>query len=186
MKPFEMYKHLTEDTNPSDPIVAEEIKRGLREPSGVTDVHDHMSRFFQEASGDIVEIGVRYGCSTSAFLAGWSNHVWSIDIKDCSSLFSNPRWTFIQGDSVHDVGRIMSQIPREFHLLFVDGDHTFEGVYSDLLHFGGMAEIVMVHDMQPYSHPGVPKAVDAYFNDPNCRQKNIEIFPESHGLAVMR
>jgi predicted O-methyltransferase YrrM len=185
---LEFYKHLTELVDPNDPVVIEEIKTGLREPSGVTDVHDHLPLLREAAHGNILEIGVRFGVSTAALLLGVElrgGHVYSVDTEDCSSSFSELQWTFIQANSVTDVEKIKSLIPAELDLLFIDGDHSYEGVLSDLTNFGPCAKIVILHDAAEHGHPSVSKAIDHYFTLPDCRQIQRAFFPASHGLAVL-
>ena len=103
------------------------------------------------AHGNILEIGVRGGASTSALLLGLEasgGHLYSIDIRDCSHLWTHPQWTFTQRDS-HDIP------PRptpEFDLILIDGDHSRDGFRSDLRKFyqslkpGG---ILCCHDICP-------------------------------------
>lgn len=188
MIPQEMYKHLTERIDPSDPAVAAEIRAGIREPGGITDIHNHLPRLRSAAVGDVLEIGVRFGASTCALLSGieeHGGHLYSVDIDDCNSLFrGHPQWTFIRADSVQDVGSIMSQIPRYLDLLFVDGDHSYESVFSDLLHFGPYAKKIMCHDADASNSPQIIRAAKDFL-DQSVRHTTLAIFEDSHGLAVI-
>jgi len=106
------------------------------------------------AKGNIVEIGVRDGASTSAFLLGLEEHgghLWSIDIQPCGELFKgHPQWSFLQADT-KDQKAIIKFIPFEIDVLFIDGDHSKAGVINDIeyarqLRPGGM---VIFHDIAP-------------------------------------
>lgn len=179
---LDRYKQLTERTDPQDPLVAEEIRKGIRHTYGITDVHEHLPRLRAAARGNVLEIGVRFGSSTAALLAGVEEnggHVWSVDIEDCSHLFSgHPQWTFSQGNS-RTMGR-----PKELDLLFIDGDHSYEGCLSDLKTFGPAAKVIMVHDANDAENPQVKKAVNDYFLSPSP-QEHIFWYTESHGLAEL-
>ena len=110
------------------------------------------SPFLREmAHGNILEIGVCQGVSTSAFLLGLDDkqegHLWSIDIDPNCNLFRHPRWTFVQGDS--------ETIPApqiELDILMIDGDHRYETVSSDLRRFAPLVKrggTIIMHDVDP-------------------------------------
>lgn len=180
----ETYKRFTEHTDPSDPIVAVDIQKGIRMANGHTDIQAHLPRLKAAARGNVLEIGVRYGASTSALLSGLEEnggHLWSIDVNDCSLFSGHPLWTFIQGDSKS----IDPRIPAKLDLLFIDGDHSYEGCLSDLKLYGPRAEVVMLHDYGQWDLP-VNRAIETYFDDTSCRHKTMMIYPESHNLAVLQ
>jgi predicted O-methyltransferase YrrM len=150
-----------------------------------SDIQGHLPRLFEAARGNVLEIGVRHGVSTSALLAGveeHGGHVWSIDITDCGQLYTHRQWTFIQADSQWPEN-ILTQIPAHLDLLFVDGDHSYSGCMNDLLHFGRHAATIMIHDVDcPDTFPGVRRAVEDFLN---LDKRNVEWFHESYGLAVI-
>ena len=189
MTPAEMYKHLTERVDPNDPVVAEEIQRGVRHTYGITDIHDHMPRLREASKGNVLEIGVRHGGSTSALLLGVEEkggHLYSVDIDSSSGgLFTHPQWTFIQADS-KEVNFLNELIPERLDVLFVDGDHSYTGCFSDLCNFGPRATIIMAHDYSAAENPEVVQAVDDYFNLKDCPQRDLIYSRESHGLAILR
>jgi predicted O-methyltransferase YrrM len=107
----------------------------------------------------ILEIGVRDGLSTNAFLRGlalrkaqgdWgSGKLYSIDIKDCSRVVSLKKefWEFILGDS--------TKVPwnRPIDIFFIDGDHSAEGAKTDYykyLPYVKKGGIIFIHDV---GHP---------------------------------
>lgn len=132
------------------------------------DIDVHKDFLIDIAKGDILEIGVRQGFSTACFLLGLEKnggHLYSVDIRDyCVQLFpNNPLWTFIEGDSRSP--DIESKIPNQLDVLFIDGDHSYEGVQSDLATYGPMVKhggSIILHDVVSEYDPGVRKAVDEY------------------------
>jgi len=130
-----------------------------------SDVQEHLLYFYQSAKGNVMEIGVRGGASTSALLAGvvdHGGHLWSVDVNNCR-VFDHPQWTFIQADSIREKDRILAQIPDELEVLFVDGDHSYEGCLSDLQAFGPRAKLILIHDcLCPDTFPGVRRASEEY------------------------
>lgn len=181
----EMYTRLLERTDPSDPVVAEEIKKGIRHEYGITDVHDHLPFFRKQAHGNILEIGVRHGASTSAFLSGVEDnggHVYSVDTEDCSLFAGHPQWTFLHLNSVKDAIRIKELVPNVLDLLFVDGDHSYDSVFSDLCNYGPRAKQIFAHDTEQRD---VRAAIDAYSALPDCAQSSFRHDFKSHGLAVL-
>lgn len=156
-----------------------------RNASVWTDMEQHMPFLFEMAKGDILEIGVRQGASTSALLAGVEangGHLWSVDINPCK-IFSHPQWTFIQADSIADKKRVLESVPDELDLLFVDGDHTYEGCLSDLQTYGPLAKKILIHDcLCPDTFPGVRKASEEYAW---AIGKPLTIREGSYGLGVI-
>lgn len=162
------------------------------------DVYDHMPRFRAAAHGDIMEIGVRTGMSTFSFLAGLEEnggHLYSVDIDDLShgqrqgfllgDVLSHPQWTFINADSVKEVERVKASIPAELDLLFIDGCHLYDWVFSDLINYAPMAQVIMMHDTAAYQWTDIPRALADYMKTPNCRHKNVFYYTDSHGLGVL-
>src|SRR4051812_12995080 len=96
------------------------------------DMYDYSPFLRSIATGNVLEVGVRDGVSTAAFLLGLDDkdtgHLWSIDLNpDCGGLYDHSRWTFVMGNS-HDVEFDIPQLD----VLFVDGDHSYEAALADL------------------------------------------------------
>lgn len=111
----------------------------------------------------ILEIGVRWGTSTLAFLHGIRDRghqnlfLYSIDTNDCSNVVKDPElkkwWNFIQGDSK------TVQWNREIDVLLIDGDHSYEGVKADFERFEPFVKeggLILMHDTL-WAHKGVIK-----------------------------
>lgn len=149
------------------------------------DTHAHLPFLKSVAKGNVLEIGVHCGISTTAILAGLEEnggHLWSVDVHpSCRYVwYGHPQWTFVcpwSGDPMPTVD--------DFNLAFIDGDHSFDGVMKDL-HFAYnhlyKDAIILLHDADAPSFPGVRVAIDAF-----CNMKNLkhELRKGSHGLEVI-
>lgn len=150
-----------------------------------SDIKMHMPRLRREAQGNILELGVRYGNSTSALLAGVNykgGHLYSVDMNDCSHAVSpNERWSFIQADSL-DYEKIHSQIQGEIDILFIDTNHTYERTRDELNLWGNITkEQIFLHDTDSFG--GVRKAMLEY-----CEKRNLMfwLIPGSNGLGIIK
>lgn len=149
------------------------------------DTHAHLEFLRTRAKGNLLEIGVHCGISTTALLAGLEEnggHLWSIDVHpSCRYVwYGHPQWTFScpwAGD------KIEPELPLD--LLFIDGDHTFDGVWKDLNIWGPKVKkggLVLLHDADTPSFPGVRNAIDIYCDGQGLKH---ELRPGSHGLEVI-
>jgi predicted O-methyltransferase YrrM len=124
-------------------------------PAGSTDIGHFIPYLREHAKGTILEIGVRNGISTAAFLLGLEErggHLYSVDINpDCVNRYTHPQWTFIHADS-KQLDVVLAVVPKQLDVLFIDGDHTREGyrfdlrTYSEFVKPGG---IIISHDIDP-------------------------------------
>ena len=153
------------------------------------DIDMHADYMTSVASGDIFEIGVRSGISTASFLRGLEKnggHLYSADIESgCGKIFAgHPQWTFLQVNS-RDVAVVKSKLPASVDVLFIDGDHTYEGVKSDLANYGPLVKDggkIVMHDVASAYDPGVRQAADEYAT---ANKFEFEIIPSWVGLGVM-
>jgi len=153
----------------------------------ISDIKDNLSTLRAAACGNVLEIGVRTGISTSALLCGveeHGGHVYSVDLDDCGHLYAgHQQWTCIQADSMKDRERILRIVPKVFDLAFVDGDHSYDGCLSDLMNYGSRAKIVMAHDTEcPNTWPGVRLAVDKYIE---ISHRPFKFLNEGYGLVII-
>jgi len=119
-------------------------------------------RAYARECGTIAELGVRKGMSTIALLSGMhGGRLWSFDRDECENAGgletmadgAGVQWIFQLGD-IYD----LHPWPLKPDLLFLDADHTFEGVSRQLRFFGATTrKWVMIHDS--VSFPDVRKAV---------------------------
>lgn len=118
----------------------------------------------------ILELGVRSGFSTSAFLAAAEKaqgHLWSIDVNDPevqAHWLDSVLWTFIKGDDV-----AVPFVAPGIDVLFVDTIHTYAHTLAELNRFVPMVKpggTVLLHDTV-YSMEGeegypVARALDTF------------------------
>lgn len=151
------------------------------------DIDSHCVWLELVSKGDVLEIGVRTGISTAAFLLGVEKnggHVYSVDNNaDCiAAVGSHPQWTFIH-ESSFNAEKLKSQIPATLDILFIDGDHTYEGVKQDLANYASMVKSggrIILHDVCSGYDPGVRQAFDEYID---ATKYEAEIFPSWVGLG---
>jgi predicted O-methyltransferase YrrM len=149
----------------------------MRHITPYLDLFTETARTFGDVSRPIriLEVGVYVGSSTMAFVSGilereGKGKLVSIDIKDygahvlrkaAAKDLDMGSWTFIPGDSKNPeiISRASEEIGGEVDILFVDGDHRYEGVKADAENFlplvrsGGIA---FFHDVG-VEKTGVPK-----------------------------
>jgi hypothetical protein len=151
-----------------------------------SDIQDHLPRLYEAAKGNCMEIGVRSGVSTSALLAGIEAHggdLYSFDLNHCDVFHGHPQWSFIQADSIAEADTVKRIIPSELEVLFVDGDHTYEGALADLLNYGLRAKHIFVHDSDAPDFPGVRKAVDEFAKH---AKRQVTYHSGSYGMAEIQ
>jgi predicted O-methyltransferase YrrM len=163
-----------------------------------SDIVDHLPRLHQEASVagvTVIELGVRSGNSTSAFLLAaeqQDGHVYSVDIdRPRLPWAGHPRWTFMMGDDL----LLADDLPNGVDVLFIDTSHHYSHTLAELdryvpkVRFGG---VVLLHDSElerpdgaPHGDPAFPvrKAVEEY-----CAREVLspEFVSGCHGLGVIR
>lgn len=165
------------------------------------DMYEYSPIFREKAKGNIMEIGVRGGVSTAAFLLGLEvngGHLYSVDINpDCGLLYNHPQWSFIHANSAKQYDEIVAKLPAQLDILFIDGDHTHPGVdadfrYADLVRPGG---IIFVHDIIPpkvvteemrQQGWGTVDVPEAYFAYIAARGFAHEELPGQFGMGVIR
>lgn len=130
--------------------------------------------------GVIVEIGAEFGMSASIFCRGAdeSVEIYSVDLfpgdlmlrhlENLASAGYVGRTTPIKGDS----GTVGKDWKRDIDLLFIDGDHSYNGVWRDLTAWMDHVKpdgVVVFHDAAPITnlnphplHLEVQQAIDEY------------------------
>lgn len=170
--------------------------------------------YMPDRGGVLVEIGVEYGRSTAEFafackdkpntrivsvdlfpdnhhiagqhgglLAVWRQNLIEAGVQNYDNVTLEP----IQGNSAAVGQYVWNNTPID--LLFIDGDHSYEGVRKDIANWWGYLKpggIIIFHDYSKgddshYLHKEVKRAVDEIFNHPGIREgywKRIEL-PDS-------
>lgn len=120
----------------------------------------------------IIELGVRSGNSTSAFLAAaemCGGHVWSVDITGPQVPANWARsglWTFVKGDDLDP--DVIAQLPSEVEVLFLDVDpHSYDQTLAELRQYVPLVRpggTVLAHDTKFEPGDGFPvaRALDTY------------------------
>lgn len=164
--------------------LAEELYEVVRLDRNL-DTHEHLPFLKSVAKGNVLEIGVHCGISTTALLAGLEEnggHLWSVDVHPACRYvwYGHPLWTFKcpwAGDLVNP------DLPLD--MVFIDGDHSYAGVMQDLVTWvpkvkaGGL---VLCHDADCGSFPGVRGAIDDYCGTHGLKH---ELRHRSNGLEVI-
>jgi len=120
------------------------------------DMRDYMPFLSELARGNVLEIGVRGGVSTSPFLLGIddkeSGYLYSIDIDaHCGAILEHPRWKFIHADSQVAVPPLEWN-NKKLSVLLIDGDHHYPEAISDLRKWSSCVEpggTILMHDVLP-------------------------------------
>lgn len=135
-----------------------------------SDIRDHLPRLHLEASKPgvkIIELGVRAGNSTAAFLAAAQandGHVWSVDICPPyvpSDWCAMPEWTFIVGDDLD----IADRLPDAVDIVFIDTSHTYDQTLTELWTYRSKLKpggVFICHDTE-LEHPDASPPSDPPF-----------------------
>jgi predicted O-methyltransferase YrrM len=163
------------------------LQECFRRSQSGSDIHAHLPRLFELASVPhvkVIELGVRGGDSTAAFLAAaeeQGGEVWSVDIADPrvpAEWRDLPFWYLTVGDDLE----IADGLPDQVDIVFIDTSHTYEQtkkeleLYVEKVKPGGL---IVLHDTElerpeasPASDPAFPVA------------QAIREFAEPRGLIV--
>lgn len=162
-----------------------------------SDIYQHLPRLHDEAAkGDItvIELGVRSGNSTAAFLCAveeHGGHVWSVDTDPTYVFADHPQWTFIQGDDLD----VAVYLPDGVDLVFIDTTHYYQQTWAELETYvpkvrpGG---VVALHDTE-LETPHLASSLDPPFPvrvavDEYCAEHDLhaEHVTGCYGLALIR
>jgi predicted O-methyltransferase YrrM len=154
----------------------------------VVDTLAHLP-LFHSLPGRVLEIGCDVGNSTTAFLAGASSQVTSIDINpQCAGNFPDcAKWRFVLGDSQQR--STFTQIAEQggkFDVLFVDGDHSYEAAIHDICRYANLVRsggLILLHDV--LAHDNFPGVWQAFREFSNHRVRGKYVLPGSYGLGVI-
>lgn len=132
---------------PKHPWLEQRFYELCDEPS---DINEHLHYFVDTVNTlnatKVIELGVRYGVSTIAWLYALEErgHLWACDcsfpVPAPGSTINNldpqgplgvrEHWNFILGD-FHTAG-VLDLLPKEVDIIFIDGNHTYEGTKLEL------------------------------------------------------
>lgn len=138
----------------------------------------------------VIELGVRGGNSTTAWLHGLEKtggHLWSVDPIPEND-FDHTQWTLIVGDDRDP--NVLAQLPDVVDVVFIDTDHLYEhtltelGLYADRVRSGGRivlhdTELASVENEEPYP---VKRAVTLFCESRGWKWTNRE---HCYGLGTI-
>jgi hypothetical protein len=152
-----------------------------------SDIIEHLPILYNYAKGTIVELGTKYGASTSAFVAACENgkcdRAISYDIDPmCSSLYQIPGykkyWELKEHSSIsHD-----PLAPNKIDVLFIDTIHTYEHVTKELdlwVPKLNHTATILFHDTE---NPEVKKAIEEH---PLLKNMKKEYLTNNNGLGIV-
>lgn len=156
-----------------------------------SDMHDHIDRLMgvvrETNAANVIELGVRKGVSTVAFLAALEEtdgRLWSCDRNPHRvgpEIARHPRWSFVLGDDVDPA--IARLAPEPCDVLFIDTSHTLEHTWQELALYGPKVRsggAIVCHDT---NDAGVSLPLWIYYQQ---RGAEFHDYRSSHGLAIVR
>lgn len=103
----------------------------------------------------ILNIGTEYGASLVCLRTGNRfAEIIGLDL-DNSQAPQDLNVAYITGDSAEYAEQAMTWLGREIDVLFVDGDHTYDGVVADTVYtsYIGIGGYAIFHDCYDYARP---------------------------------
>ena len=171
-----------------------------------SDISEHLPLLAElAAKADVVvELGVRTGVSTVAWLYGLREHgrLFSVDIASRPDLPDDPRWTFIRGDDTDP--DTIAQLPARADVVFIDTSHEYRHTVRELELYRWMVRpggVIVCHDTEieyPIGRVGSPYPVRLavtefcastgwqWENRRNCCGLGIIHAPARRGFAKLR
>jgi predicted O-methyltransferase YrrM len=132
----------------------------LTDEAKASDIADFLPMFAELGARDdvstVIELGVREGHSTRAWLAGLEKtggHLWSVDCEVPTFAAPGDIWTFVLGDDNDPA--VWAQLPERCDIAFIDTDHAYTHTVRELqllarrVRPGGM---ILLHDTEN-EHP---------------------------------
>ena len=156
-----------------------------------SDISLHLP-FLHDSARDatVIELGVRTGNSTAAFLAAGAD-VWSVDTEGPAvpaEWHEDPRWQFLCGDDLS--AEILAALPAKVDVVFIDTVHTYDHTLAELRAYAPRASLVLLHDTQWVDgrDAGTPAGPVARALDDYCAETGLswENRSGSYGLGVLR
>jgi predicted O-methyltransferase YrrM len=155
-----------------------------------SDIRGHMEFLHERALKyqTIVELGVRYGNSTSAFLAACEKNrgrLFSVDVErpEVPEWWWNCCfWGFAKDNDISR--RIIRDLPMKIEMLLIDTCHTYAHTLTELVLYGTRVTpggLICCHDALP-PPDGVANALRDF-----CELYGLtwELRPESFGLGII-
>lgn len=164
-----------------------------------SDINEHMETLLEygKKCSNIVEMGVRTGRSTTAWLMACPRKLLCIDLKKHKmlSLEKYIQWAKKQNISFEFIvsNSIKSNIPKDTELLFIDTYHTYELLSKELeIHHDNVSKYIILHDTETFGtvgedgkKPGLIKAVSE-FRAKNPQWQVEKVYLNNNGLTILK
>jgi len=149
----------------------------------ITKVDYSISKFIDKIEKpNILELGVQLGSSTKYFLElckKKNGKLYSVDINDCSGLFTDINWNFIRSRD-DDFEVISRKIPKKLDIIYLDTIHTARHVEKIFKYYYKILEINGLFIVDDISW--LPYLKSSSFNNFYCEINNKETFDLLLGL----
>ena len=125
---------------------------------------------------NILEFGVQIGSSTSKFIEickKKNGKLYSVDIDDCSKLFNNKIWKFIQSRD-DNYKKVRNLIPEKIDLIYLDTEHTANHVEKIIYNYYNLLKVNGLFIIDDTSW--IPYLKNNDFNNFFCEINNKETF----------
>lgn len=125
--------------------------------------HVDTLRHLASEATTIIELGVRGGVSSWAFLEGLpaKGRLWSVDLarhRAPSEVVGDGRWTFLRADDRKP--QTWLRLPARADIVFIDTSHEYEHTLLELLlALSRQPRIILCHDAD---WPDVARAIDEF------------------------
>lgn len=161
-----------------------------------SDIALHLPYLYEVAAGcNVIELGVRSGNSTAAFLAAQEaagGHLWSVDVEAPQvppSWHDSALWDFLLASDLE----VADELPDDVDVVFIDTTHAYEQTVAELRLYAPKLKpggLFLLHDTElehPDAEPsGMPfpvrRAVDEFAADAGWK---CEYHPGCNGLGVI-
>lgn len=176
--------------------LAAEWERVRTTPSDIVDHLPYMVDLVHQLNAQtVIELGVRHGTSTIAWLYGLEQtggHLWSVDIDPAPDWLQHDRWTFLMGDDVSSA--VVDIMPSGADIVFIDTTHHYTDTKLELAYYRNLVRpggVIVCHDTEvarpwraPRTDPPYPvkRAVEEFTTRWGLRWEDR---PECYGLATI-
>jgi cephalosporin hydroxylase len=176
-------------------MIKELFDRYRNTPSDISGHLQYMHDLCVELGAtSVVELGVRTGVSTAAFLTAMEHNggtVWSADIdapRVDPEIANHPCWQFVWGDDLE-----LIDLAPEADIVFIDTSHAYQQTLDELDAYSPKArQVILLHDTQLEQPEGLIKqppvpvrkaCLEWLDRNPGWNWEEVE---HCYGLGVMR
>lgn len=169
----------------------------LQNKNTPSDINEHLETLYTEAlaykRGTIIELGVREGKSTSAFLLAISKTkgiLHSCDINEpfgeITKFLSLPFWKFTQGDSVW----FLKHFKWEADIVFIDTSHEFTQTLQELEYsykiLNPIKGKIILHDTHNLQYKDVWAAIRVFLDRHKSSMTIEQDYENNNGLTILK